>query len=269
MKLIINADDFGMNDSTTKAILDSFAVGAITQTTMIVTGDNSDEAVSLARKSGVSEYIGLHLNLAEGKPLTDEIKQHRLFCDENGIFNRAIAKDFGIRAQFDKGLADAVENEIVAQIEKFLSYGLPLRHCDGHHHFEFITPISTILMPKLKKYGFNTIRRKPWMPIHDFKPHVRTRLSLIPYCFRAWVNRLNTTAGFANWPEFIRYCKRCRNNEWIELMTHPRYVKGALVNVIDFSDESGPYIDEVKNFVKSLDKVQFRTYKDLVCENSL
>lgn len=263
MRLIINADDFGMDNSTTKAILDSFSLGAITQTTMIVTGEGADEAAILARQHGVVDRIGFHLNLADGHPLTEDIKQYRLFCDASGAFNRELIKDFKRKESFDGGLKAAIEKEISAQIEKFLSYGFTLRHCDGHHHFEFITPISKVLMPLLRRYRFQTIRRKPWLPIHDLKPHIRTRLNLLPYVIRARVNGFHIVSGFAHWPEFLASANHLGKRVWIELMTHPRYIDNQLVNVVDFKHQSGIGVAEMKKRIHGIPHIFLTTYSEL------
>lgn len=263
MKLIVNADDFGMDESTTRAILKSFELGAITQTTLIVNSDVSDQAVAAARCAGIDDRIGLHLNLAEGSPLTDNIKSCRLFCDEAGVFNREILKSFESTRAISVQETQALEGEVRAQIEKFLSYGLPMRHCDGHHHFEFTGRVSRVLMPILKQYGFKTVRRKPWMPIHDGLPHVRTRIPLWKYWTLTKRNALKITDGFAHWHGFCMDIGKVHDKEWVELMTHPRYVDGQLVNVIKFDTNEGPSIEEVVAVLKGIKNVELRTYLDL------
>ena len=228
-----------------------------------MTGECADEAAVLARQHGVVDRIGFHLNLTDGLPLTDDIRQYRLFCDENGAFNKGLIKDLKRKESFDGELKVAIEKEIAAQIEKFLSYGFTLRHCDGHHHFEFITPISKILMPLLRRYGFQTIRRKPWLPIHDLKPHIRTRLNVLPYVIRARVNGFKIVSGFAHWPEFLALANRLGKRVWIELMTHPRYIDDQLVNVVNFKHQSGIGVAEMKKRIQGIPHILLATYSEL------
>jgi len=50
--VIINADDFGMSESCSRAIALAFEKGLVTDTTMMATGDFFDEAVGLAKEQG-------------------------------------------------------------------------------------------------------------------------------------------------------------------------------------------------------------------------
>ncbi len=74
-KLIINADDFGLNSSVNRAIVDLFTNGLINSATLMANMPAFDEAISLVHKYNLAPKIGLHLVLTEGTPLTEEIKK--------------------------------------------------------------------------------------------------------------------------------------------------------------------------------------------------
>ena len=80
MKLIINADDFGMTKSCTKAIFDAFNQNLITDTTMVANGEAFDFANELSKGHKIRESIGIHFNLTEGIPLTEDIKKCAKFA---------------------------------------------------------------------------------------------------------------------------------------------------------------------------------------------
>ena len=64
-QLIVNADDFGLTQQVSRAILDAHREGIVTSTTLMANGGAFDAAVSMGRR----EYtlgIGVHLNLTEG-----------------------------------------------------------------------------------------------------------------------------------------------------------------------------------------------------------
>ena len=73
----INADDFGLNSSCTKAICEAFEKKLITDTTMVANGKNFDEAVVSIKREKMDGKIGIHFNLTEGSPITSKIKD----CD--------------------------------------------------------------------------------------------------------------------------------------------------------------------------------------------
>lgn len=62
MRLIINADDFGLTESVSKGILKGMQEGIITDTTMLTNTRHFDRSIELAKEAGI-EAMGVHLNL--------------------------------------------------------------------------------------------------------------------------------------------------------------------------------------------------------------
>ncbi|MBO5102478.1 MAG: ChbG/HpnK family deacetylase, partial [Clostridia bacterium] len=50
MKLILNADDFGLSPSVNKGIVEAFQQGIISSATMMMNTPYTDEAIELAKK---------------------------------------------------------------------------------------------------------------------------------------------------------------------------------------------------------------------------
>ena len=69
--MVINADDFGYSESVNKAISDCFEKGLINRTTIMVNMPQAEAASELARTNGFFDKVGLHINLTEGKALSD------------------------------------------------------------------------------------------------------------------------------------------------------------------------------------------------------
>ena len=65
-KLIINADDFGIDSSVNQAVADLYSKGCITSTTIMVTTAAFDEAAALAKQHGIP--VGLHFNMTYHQP---------------------------------------------------------------------------------------------------------------------------------------------------------------------------------------------------------
>ena len=80
MKLIVNADDFGLTDGVTYGILDAMKNGIVTSTTMMVNTPGTVKAATIARENP-ELAVGLHSNISLGCPLTDGAS-----LTENGMF---------------------------------------------------------------------------------------------------------------------------------------------------------------------------------------
>jgi len=127
LKLIINADDFGLSKSITDGIIVGILGGYITSTTIMSNMDYAEYAIKQAIKNNIS-CIGLHINLTVGRPI---IKNSNL-TDSNGIF--LYNKN---QIENEKLTYEDVYNEINAQIEKIKEYGndkIKIDHLDFHHH---------------------------------------------------------------------------------------------------------------------------------------
>ncbi|GAK82841.1 cellobiose phosphotransferase system YdjC-like protein [Vibrio ponticus] len=124
MKVIFNADDFGLTEGVNNGIAAAFRQGVVRSTTLMVNMPGEAHAVQLAA-SMPELKVGLHLRFTAGKPLTN----HPSLMDERGLFPSI--PGFWQKQDFD---SDAVYQEVLAQVEHYLSLGLKLSHIDGHHH---------------------------------------------------------------------------------------------------------------------------------------
>lgn len=158
MSMIINADDFGKSEEVNRAIAEAFEKGFIDRTTLMVNMPYADEAVKLANRQGFADKVGIHLNLTEGKPLTDDIKTNPLFCDKNGCFHAGFHMTTKYRLYMNRKTIDQVYNELKAQLEKYQGYGLKSWHVDSHHHVHTDYPVFRVLKRLSAEYRFSSIR---------------------------------------------------------------------------------------------------------------
>lgn len=163
-KLIINADDFGISHEVNEAITLCFNRHYINQTTIMVNMPYLDEAVKLSQDNGFSDQVGLHLNLVEGKPLTEGIRD-TIFCDDNGMFISKIMKTPKYRLMLNKKTRDCVRCEIEAQIKAFLDLGIGRKHLDSHQHSHVNPSILEVLFPLLEMYDFEDVRLSRNLPL--------------------------------------------------------------------------------------------------------
>lgn len=158
-RVIFNADDFGISEQCTDAIVESFNKGYLDYSSIMVNTHDFARAHEIAKEKGFKDKIGLHLNLSEGVPITEDIKKDKLFCNpETGCFNRAFQNKLLYRIILPRNSRKNLKQEIEAQISKFLLHGFYPIYLDSHHHVHKELSIMFILFPIMKKNGFSSVR---------------------------------------------------------------------------------------------------------------
>lgn len=160
-RLIINADDLGINAPRSHGIFLCFEQGIVTNTTLLANGSNAAQAAKHAREKKLP--TGLHLNLTQDSPIAKPADVASLL-DAQGYFRDRHQQ----RRALDLGEVDAqhIEREIRAQIEWFLDHHGAPTHLDGHHHIHIHPVIVPLLVPILLRYGITKIR----IPIEPLPP---------------------------------------------------------------------------------------------------
>jgi predicted glycoside hydrolase/deacetylase ChbG (UPF0249 family) len=127
--LIINGDDLCRDDKTDEAILSAFRNGVLTSTSAFINYPGSAQRLMELHSKNPDLPIGLHLNLTDGEPVEDS-KEIKGLTDKNGRFYRIET----ILQHLHQLPLNNVRKELQAQIELFLSTGVPLDHLDYHFH---------------------------------------------------------------------------------------------------------------------------------------
>lgn len=153
MGIIINADDYGMNEHCTRAIAQCFGDGLVTDTTIMANGEYFDEAVKLAKEQGFFDRIGIHLNLTEGAPLTEGIKSCDAFVENGRYFHRG--NRIRLLSEIEQ---ESVYLELCAQIEKVQSAGIHITHADSHHYIHTRSVIAPLAVHACKEHGIDKMR---------------------------------------------------------------------------------------------------------------
>lgn len=241
--IIVNADDFGRDECATRAIAECFRRGWIHRTTLMVNMPFAEEAVAIARQEGFMDKVGLHLNLTEGRPLSDEMIRSR-FCDRTGCFNlmrnlRNAIRPFGFRT------CDALRAEIIAQIGKFKGFGLPLLHCDSHHHVHSWLPVASVVLPILKHAGVLSVRRPYNVGIGWGGRNLMRRGRNALFMMLIRKTGLSTTDWFTGLAEYLEAPADCPGT--VELMAHPYLSSsGEVIDMTNFESHSGHPMREIK-----------------------
>jgi len=144
-KLIINADDFGMTEGVTKGIIDCYADGVLTSTTLLMNMKYTKFAIEEAKKHPLLG-VGIHLALTIGRPIIEGAKS---FTDSKGDF---------LPLTFYSNLESNIDPEELyvewrAQIEKFIELAGKLpTHIDSHHHIHMIPAHRDVVIRLTKEY---------------------------------------------------------------------------------------------------------------------
>ena len=224
MKLLINADDFGLFEHNSRAIAEAFEKGYITDTTAMATGEWIDEALALAKEEGFFDRIGIHFNLTEGVPLTEEMKNCSMFV-ENGRFHKHPDRLHPLTKEEE----EAVYKELTAQVKKLTDAGVVLTHADSHHHIHTGPFLVPIVLRICHENGIEKIRlHRNLGKIKLYKRIVKKRYN--NYLHK---NGMKTTKRFGSLEDALL----CGTPDLTEIMVHPDYDKdGLLIDRIKFED---------------------------------
>ena len=126
MRVIFNADDYGVHPSISRGIREAIEHGVVRSTSVLANCATEEELALLARLVRRGTSAGVHLNLTRGRPLT-AFPQSMLLPE--GDFDRSA----GCNQTVVPTLPDRLlMSEFRAQIKRVLP--LAPTHLDGHHH---------------------------------------------------------------------------------------------------------------------------------------
>ena len=246
IRLIINADDFGLSHSVNEAILESFHKGFITNTTLMVNMPGVDEAVEKAKMEGFWNRVGLHINLFEGTPINRNLDRFAEIHDQMG---RAKYWAHGVKRFYLRpSLRKEIKKEVELQIEKFMDYQPQCKHVDSHGHFHTNYSVWHLCKELFQKYGFESTRLSRNLVAGEPK---------LKGLYKGFYNKdvkkslSFSTDFFGNFRDYKAFYengmldKLSGKNSCIELMCHPVYEDGILMNAgsIFFSDVLNMYND--------------------------
>lgn len=223
-RIIINGDDFGMNERCSRAIAQALREGLITDTTMMANGAYFDEAVALAREQGFDDRIGVHFNLTEGEPLTERIKDCAVFVSD-GFFR----KPHGDYPALTDEEAEAAYLELTAQVNRLSAAGIRATHADSHHYIHDAAQIAPIVIRVCREHNIACIRlrRNLWdIPVSD-------ALAIAACNERLRAAGMRTPSAFGKLRELGDHTLP----DGAELLVHPDYDRGgALIDRVGMAD---------------------------------
>ena len=247
---IINADDFGINETVTIETEKLIEEGMISSTTIMANGDYLEE-VKFFVPLHPNVSFGVHLCLSEFASLTksDVLRKYGI-TDENGYFvNKAILRI----KHFNNELKDAIKAELQAQVDVVKAMNVPISHADSHHHVHTIFPLREVFAEVLKENGITKIRLG--REFNSFRMHIhlcqwRRRVKLNKYYSR----HFTTTSYFYPYADFIKKKPVLTNGATVELMCHPGHSEQAYSSEIQLIQ---------KNALRDVTTCQLISYNEL------
>jgi predicted glycoside hydrolase/deacetylase ChbG (UPF0249 family) len=243
LRLIINADDFGLSRGITDKILKSFDQGCLNSTSIMANGHAFDYSIEQLR-ARPSLRVSIHLNLVEGRALYDHRKLSYL-TNEEGYFDKTfvtLVKTYCLLGTSEKKeMKEQITLEIEAQIEKVkAAIDWPVV-VDSHHHTHVLPFIWDCLLSLHEKHQIKYIRmpREPFYFVAK-NGHWGNYFSSNP-CKLFLLNRLS---------------KRCQQSLDGHDVQTPRYFVGVLFTGRMTADSVDKALKVISSRVKDDDLVE-------------
>ena len=236
MKLIVNADDYGMSKGVNLGIIEAHKNGIVTSTTLMVTMPEVEHGLLLA-KDYPNLGIGLHLNCTLNKPLTD----CKSLIKEDGNFYKP--KENPNQDLFDE---EEIYQEFLAQYELFVKLvGRKPTHLDSHLYAHQVYPKAKSAAIRLANEKGVAIRE---FEVGGYKK--ATFYGEFKYKDGDTMDQLLERLIGENTP-ILDSCV-------VELMCHPAYIDNSLFILSTYTIGRIKELDiltsnEVKNFIKRND----------------
>jgi predicted glycoside hydrolase/deacetylase ChbG (UPF0249 family) len=139
-RLIVTADDAGLDPGMTAGAIEAHRNGIVTACSLVANGRAFDDAVARLRDAPSLE-VGVHLTLVEERSLTTGETMPRNWM-------RYLVSRRG-----------DVEGELRLQIEKVLAAGFRVTHLNSHQHLHMLPSIRRIVTALAAEYRIPYVRR--------------------------------------------------------------------------------------------------------------
>jgi predicted glycoside hydrolase/deacetylase ChbG (UPF0249 family) len=215
--IIVNADDLGASAEINNSVFDLMRRGVVTSATLLANGP-AFGAAAIQSFDYPKCSFGVHLNIAEFKPLTLS-RTFEEVLDNNGCFSNKIWN-----LQFGPLLRDAIFDEWCTQIQRIQAHGIRVSHIDSHCHTHTIPQLFVVLKKVQKRFHIRKVRiskniYSDDMPISSTILFFKKALwnFTLRKCYRT-----KTTSGFTDFYSFLKAAKISNlSHRTIEVMVHP------------------------------------------------
>lgn len=155
IRLIVNADDFGLTHGNNRAIIRAHREGIVTSASLMVNERGADDAVRQAHENP-RLGVGLHVTLVCGRSSLKPSETIGL-VDQRFEFGRNPVLT-GMKYFFSKQVRPSLRQEVDAQFREFRLTKLPLDHVNGHLNFHLHPTVFRILKRHAADWGIRAMR---------------------------------------------------------------------------------------------------------------
>jgi predicted glycoside hydrolase/deacetylase ChbG (UPF0249 family) len=186
IRLVVNADDFGMSSAISRGILRAHTEGIVTSTSLLGNTTDLEEARALlAQAPGLG--VGVHLALVEGGPVADAASVPTLLGPGGAFWARG--QEFITTWVRGRISAADVEREFDAQVSRVLAAGIAVDHLDTHHHLGFLPVVGRAVEAVARKHGIAGIRSTVETPTLAWATEPRRGIEAGLLTGLAWLTR--------------------------------------------------------------------------------
>jgi predicted glycoside hydrolase/deacetylase ChbG (UPF0249 family) len=157
IRLVVNADDFGMSAGVSRGIVRAHQAGIVTSASLLGNCTDADLAEACALLASAPKLgVGVHLTLLDGRPVADPATV-RTLVDAGGALHSRAPDLFVplLRGRVDPA---EIEREFDAQVHRARVAGLKLDHLDTHRHFGFLPAVGLAMEAVARRHGIAGIR---------------------------------------------------------------------------------------------------------------
>ncbi|MDQ2833414.1 MAG: ChbG/HpnK family deacetylase [Acidobacteriota bacterium] len=161
LRLIINADDFGLTPGVNRAIAELHQANVLTSATLMATGAAFDDAVAIAH-ANPTLGVGCHIVLVDGIPVLPSDHIPTLVSGDGKTFRPSLS-DF-VKALYSGSIREEeIEREAIAQIENLQRAGIRITHLDTHKHTHLFPAVTRPLLRAAERCSIRALRN-PFEP---------------------------------------------------------------------------------------------------------
>lgn len=204
-RLIVNADDFGLNEHTVAWTVKGFECGALTSATIMAGMPATEKAVEFA-KAHPQFSFGVHFYLVDEKPMCEPAEIPSMIDPKTGKL--WVTRQFIIRNLVGIIKVEDLKREMRAQYQAIKNAGVPISHVDGHGHNHRL-PQSIKALAELKdELGLSKVRRCQDLAV------VGGRLGLLSRVINGPMQRRLDKAGFKSTDHFLMNAGHSFDPKW-------------------------------------------------------
>ena len=154
-RLIVTADDFGLDLAVNEAVELAHGRGILTSASLMVGAKAAADAVARARGAPTLR-VGLHVAVVDAVPVLPP-RSIPALVGTGGCLRSDLVRA-GLDFAFRPAAREALGREIEAQFESYAATGLALDHADAHKHLHLHPTVGRLIVEIGRRFGLLAVR---------------------------------------------------------------------------------------------------------------